>query len=112
MGKIMKRETGFFSGLFICSLALAWCASMPASSKDADQKSIVSISPAQVGTVELTATDNKVVITSRGEDRWWIESTKPAGQERFLASSKMKEVLAQFNPLEAIRVIGPVKEEA
>lgn len=112
MRTFMKRETGFFSGIFLCSLALAWWASMPISSKDADQKSIVSLAPAQIGSIELNATDNKIVITSQNGERWWIESTKPTGKERFLASAKIKEVLAQFNPLEAIRVIGPVKDES
>lgn len=112
MRRFMRRETLFFSGLFICSLALAWWASLPVSNKDAAQKSIVSLAPAQIASMELSATDNKVVLTSQGEDRWWIESEKPSGKERFLASAKMKDVLSQFNPLEAIRVIGPVKDES
>lgn len=108
----MKRESGVFTGLFIISLGLAWWASMPVSSKDENVKSVVSITPAQIGSIELSASDTKVEIKSQGEDRWWVDTTKTGGKESFLASAKMKEVLSQLNPLEAIRVIGVVKDEA
>lgn len=107
----MKRESWLFSGLFLVSLGLAWWASMPAATKDDNVKSVVSIVSAQIGSVEFTSGDTKVEVKSQGDDRWWIETLKAGVKEGFLGSSKVKDVLNQFNPLEAVRVIGAVKDE-
>ncbi len=108
----MKRESWLFSILFAVGLGLAWWASMPSTTKNQDLKAVVSIVPAQVGALELTAGDLQVNAKSESEDRWWIETTKAAVKDRFLGSAKMRDLLNQLNPLEAVRVIGTVKDEA
>lgn len=109
----MKRELKLVSILFAASLGFAWWASLPETARNPERKAVLSVTPAQVNGIELSSADLKIQIRKvDGPDRWWIETEKAAVKDSFLASNKMKEVLAQLNPLEAIRVLGKVKPEA
>ena len=122
----MARDIYIYTGLFTASLGLAWWASTPQSSKDPERRALVSIAAGQIGKIEYQAPEVKVEIApAEGPEKFWIstEKTIPAtnpnnpaaptpSKDRFLASAKLKDVFAQLNPLEALRTIGGVKDDA
>lgn len=107
------------------SLLVAYWASLPISDETKSKVPVITIKEASVVSIELTGTGGKVLATKAPDagDRWWISYERPPvtqpdnksaespSSERFVASQKFKDMLAQFAPLQAIRVIGPASEE-
>lgn len=123
--KKMKRDLLPWAFILFLSLGLAYWASIPVSETSTSKVAIVTIPESTISTIELSAPDSKVLAKRRSDinDRWWISSERKgqaasAGQiessatnERFMASAKFKDMLAQLSPFQALRVIGKVSDE-
>lgn len=114
----MKREFYLYISAFLVCAGLAWWASLPESSKDPARKAIVSLNSSQVSELNYSSPELKVAARKNEAGKWWINIEKAAGKDdkvatkdRFLASAKMQDLMALLNPLEAVRVIGSVKDE-
>lgn len=107
----MKKEFIQYTVALIVTLALGFWASMPESSKDPSRVAVLSISPSQIGSIDFTSPEIKVHISLNTQKKWWIETEKAGVKDGFLASAKIQDALSQLNPLEAVRVVGTVKDE-
>ncbi len=107
----MRKELFIYSTVFILSLGLAYWASLPTSNKAEQRQAVLSLSAGQIGGVDFSSSEIKVSIKQNESKKWWIETDKAGVKDRFLSSNKIQDVLAQFNPLEAVRVIGEVKDD-
>lgn len=107
----MKREFYLYLTAFLLSVALAFWASIPMKDKDPERKAVLSIAGGQIGEITFTSPEATMKVSKNSDGKWWVKSDKAGVKERFLTSSKIEETLALLNPLEAIRVIGKVKDE-
>jgi hypothetical protein len=107
----MKKEMNIYILAFALSGALAYWASLPSTAKDQTRTSFVNVNASQIASVEFASPELKVVMKPSADKKWWIETDKAGVKESFLGSSKVKEVFQLFSPLEAIRVIGSVKDD-
>ncbi len=116
-----RRELSVWSIAMLAALGLAWWASQPASESDATTVKVASLDEKAVTEIKLRGQDQVELVGQRRDDgRWWITFTrqeKREGQEptqvteRFVATEKIKEILAGFSPLVAQRDLGDVGEQ-
>lgn len=123
--KQSNRDLIPWSIVVLASLGAAYWASLPVSDKAAAKVSVVSLGEAKLSVIELVSNTTNVQFTKRADigDRWWVtverknqnglpgEAEKPATKDRFLASPKFKDMLAQFSPFQALRVIGAANDQ-
>jgi hypothetical protein len=112
----MIKDLVVYSLLIVASSVMAYRASLPAGSSDSQVVSWVEIVPEQVTSVELAGPKTSLIATRKNERQFFIEfqSTAEEGKEpekdRFLANGEFSEFLQSLRPLEALRVIGDLKE--
>jgi hypothetical protein len=124
----MKRKkldlVAWFAAV-ILSLLLALWASVPARDGGNAKVPVITIKESTIASIELVGRDVSVAASRQRDvtDRWWIsferkpvsdpegKSQEAVVQDRFMTSAKFKELIAQFSPLQALRVIGEVADD-
>jgi hypothetical protein len=134
----MRADLGVYGVLLATGLGAAYWASLPASDGDEQKVAIVALDPKTITEVSYKGKDVAAVATRREDGRYWVAFQKtetppppppadphaapgtppPAAtgetkttNDRFLANEKMDELVAGFNPLNALRVIGKADDK-
>lgn len=136
----MRFNFSVYAIFLVIAGAWAWWASLPRQDGNAEVDRWISIVPASVEEVTMSTKEEQVAIKLDGSSgQYWVDYSRevpavtpppastPAANtevkptptpaptrenERFLASDKLKEMMDEFNPLEALRVIGKVSGDA
>jgi hypothetical protein len=114
----MRRELIWsFLGMLGC-LGVAFWASLPSKSAQQGSQKVYSVSLSDIGEISFTGPElsysvikvNAPATQDQKKSQWWMTLTKGQSSERFLLSSKFDEMLAQWESLNALRVVGKESE--
>ncbi len=114
-----RRDFVGYCLLLVASLGFAYWATRPANDGDVDRVEIIKIDPKIVREVTYESAGEKVSIKLRPQTgAYWVRHEtltpvqgEPATIQEFRATERMKDVLASFNPLEALRTVGKASSD-
>lgn len=132
----MRLDLSVYAGLMVVGLGIAYWASIPVEEGDSDKVALASFEPTTIASMEFHAKGIDVKAVRRADKKFWVDFHKveavpqppPAGsgsgsaavppppppvetKDRFLANEKLDQLAKSFNPLQALRVIGPVGDD-
>ncbi len=137
----MRVDLGVYAGLMVVGLGAAYWASLPVEEGEAERVALAAFEPGSIAAMTFHSKETDVTAQRRPDKKFWVdfhklESLNPPPpheaigsgsgsavaavppvlppvetKERFLGNEKMDQLAQSFNPLSALRVIGPVGDE-